>query len=197
MLFKMNMYRLGSERREAERRRIRSMAFLALVVCVNLIVMGLFAQSVFITMESAIAATQTRLHVAQDAMVKMTGNGRTLSDEQRELLRTRIGRASWSSILNAVASDVPNEMWLTRMTLSERRTAGAARTSGLHLEGVVRAPRRDDSSEIVMDFVQRLREDERFAAHFSDVKLSTMDWSSKTDTDLEFEILCQMSNGEE
>lgn len=198
MLFKINMYRLAGERRVAAGRRARSLAFLVLIVCLNAIVIGLVAQSVLVTMDSAIGSTESRLRIAQDAMVKVTGNGRSLSEEQRELLRVRIGRTKWSAVLEDLASLVSNDMWLTRLTLVEKRIgSGTSRTSGLHIEGVVRTSRRDDSSESVMAFVQRLRGNEEFSKDFHEVRLSGMDWSSKTDSDLEFEIFCPIENEEE
>lgn len=193
MIFKVNMYRLRSERALAARRRLRYLALLVFLVGVSIVVTGLFFFAVGMT-NGEIAARSARLEAANVQLLESLGGAAdALSDEELSLIRTRALQTRWSNIMAAVSERAIPELWFTKLKLSEGSLIGSARgrTPGFHLEGRLRAGRKEESLAKLMEFIGVLREEPSFQSSFTEVKLVATRWKQTTDEEyLEFEIFC-------
>jgi hypothetical protein len=197
VFFRINMYRLGGEKRLEARRRVRRVAFLTVILSVNIAVAGLFVFAVILT-GNAVRADEARLTRAQDMLIEYVAeNGGSLTEQQIELLRARTTRVDWSDMLRIVSRLTGRDMWFTRMKLVETEDR-RLRTwlSGLQLEGRLKAGRSEGSHDALMEFLTALREEPAIRRHFEEPKLVGSEWSRGDDGDyLEFEIFCQLADG--
>lgn len=189
------MYRLGGEKRLDARRRIRRLAFLTLILSINIVVAGLFVFAIILT-GSAIRAEEARLERAQDTLIEYVAeNGGSLDDQQVELLRARTTRVNWSVVFRRISRLTGRDIWFTRyklVELEDRRLRG--RMSGLRIEGRLGARRREGSHEELMEFLTALREEPAIRRHFDEPKLVSSEWSTgETGDFLEFEIFCPLA----
>lgn len=197
MLFRINMYRLGRERRLEAQRRLQRVASLAAVVSVNVVVGGLFVFALFLTGKGT-DAREMRLAAAERAVATfMTEQGGPVfSQEQLDLVRTRAGEVRWSTVLRTVARLTPREMWLPRVRFTEAYLGSANdRVMGLRLTGRLKAGREQEGLTRVMDYVAVLRGDPYLQRHFAEPKLVDSTWLSENGKDyLEFDIFCPVLN---
>jgi Tfp pilus assembly protein PilN len=197
VLFKINVYRLRDERAMQERRKLRLLALMVLLVGVSIVVSGLFFFALGLT-NKEIETKQARLIAANEQLLESLGGAATaLSGEELSLVRERAGQVRWSDVMATVSDVAIPELWLTRLRLSEGSLIGSARgrTPGFSLEGRLKAGRREESLEKLMDFISALREEPEFAESFSEIKLVSSRWKQATDDEyLEFEIFCPLAD---
>ena len=196
MIFKINMYRLRSERAVQVRRKLRYLALMVFLVGVSIVVAGLFFFAVGMT-KAEIASRETKLADANAQLVESLGGAaHALSGEELSLIRTRAGQIRWSNILASLSDVAIRELWFTQLRLSEGSLIGSARgrTPGFQMEGRLKAGRKEESLAKLMEFISVLREEPVFAESFSEVKLVASSWRETTDDEyLEFEIFCPLS----
>ncbi len=101
MLFKLNIYRLGEERRLQERNRTRALAVVVLLVGLNFVTMVLYGQALWDT-SRGVTAANARLADAQEVLDQVIEEGGAISEEQIDLLRVRSAQPSWSALLGRV-----------------------------------------------------------------------------------------------
>lgn len=196
MLFKINMYRIRSERAVEVKRNLRYLALLVFLVGVSVAVSGLFAFAVVQT-EQEIATKAARVETANAQLLEAFGaGGDAISDEELSLIRTRAVQIRWSNILAASSKLAIPELWFTQLRFSEGSLVGARdRTPGFHMEGRLRAGRKEESLAKLMEFIAVVRDDPIFEDAFSGVKLVTSRWKQTTEDEyLEFEIFCPLGD---
>jgi hypothetical protein len=195
VIFKINMYRLRSERAMQVRRKLRFLALMVFLVGVSAVVTGLFFFAVGMT-RSEIDSRSVRVTEANEQLLESLGGAAAaLSGEELSLIRTRGGQIRWSNVLAAVSDLAIPELWFTQLRLSEGSLIGSARgrTPGFHMEGRLKAGRKEESLAKLMEFISIVRENPVFVEDFSEVKLVTSRWKETTDDEyLEFEIFCPL-----
>ncbi|MCK4511018.1 hypothetical protein KAW64_04725 [bacterium] len=196
MLFKVNMYRLRSERAVEVKRKLRHLALVVLLVGISVVVSGFFIFAVVLTQQE-IAGKAARIETANVALREALGGATdAISDEDLSLIRTRAVQIRWSNILAASSRLATRELWFTQLRFSEGSLVGArGRTAGFHMKGRLRAGRKEESLARLMEFLAAVREDPLFAESFSEVKLVTSRWKQTTDDEyMEFEIFCPLGD---
>lgn len=196
MLFEINVYRIRNERAVELKRRLRYLALLVFLVGVSIVVSGLFAFAVVQT-EQEIATRAARVETANAQLREALGaGGSAISDEELSLIRTRAAQIRWSNILAASSRLAIPELWFTQLRFSEGSLVGARdRKPGFHMEGRLRAGRKEESLAKLMEFTAVVRDEPVFKEHFSDVKLVSSRWKQTTEDEyLEFEIFCPLGD---
>ena len=196
MLFKVNMYRLRSERAADVKRKLRHLALVVLLVGISVVVSGFFIFAVVLTQQE-IAGKAARIESANASLREALGGATdAISDEELSLIRTRAVQIRWSSILAVSSRLATRELWFTELRLSEGSLVGArGRTAGFHLKGRLRAGRKEESLARLMEFLAAVRDEPLFAESFSEVKLVTSRWKQTTDDEyMEFEIFCPLGD---
>ena len=196
MLFKINMYRLRSERALQVRRKLRNLAVMVLLLGISIVVGGLFIFAVGMTGRE-IASKTERIEVANaELLASLGGAASAITDEQLSLIRLRALETKWSKVLATASRAAIPELWYTQLRLTEGSlVGGAGRTPGVHLEGRLRAGRKEESLAKLMEFIAVLRDEPVFAENFAEVKLVTSRWKESTDDEyLEFEIFCPLKD---
>lgn len=193
MLFRINMYRIGANRRMEAARKVRRLALAVSVVGVNVVLLVLFAQAIFMT-NSGIAAVTRRLESGEEALGELTASGRALTPPQLGILQDRAERTSWSHALVAVADLLGEDATISRMWLGELRGEGRrGKKHAFQMRGSINSGREEESVDALMAFVGELREDGYLSASFEDVRLVSMDWVTAASGEvLQFEIACPM-----
>ena len=196
MLFKINVYRLRGERSKEIKRKLRQIALVVSLLGISIVVSGLFIFALVQTQQKITART-ARVEVANAQLLEaLTAGGHGLSDEELSLIRTRAVQIRWSSILAASSRLAIPELWFTRLRFSEGSLVGSGgRTPGFHMEGRLRAGRKEESLAKLMEFIAVVRDEPVFEEHFSDVKLVSSRWKQTTEDEyLEFEIFCPLGD---
>jgi len=196
VLFKVNMYRLRSERAVEVKRKLRHLALVVFLVGVSIVVSGFFLVAVVRTQQE-MAGKVARIETANAALREALGGATdAISDEELSLIRTRAVQIRWSSILVVSSRLATRELWFTELRLSEGSLVGArGRTAGFHLKGRLRAGRKEESLARLMEFLAAVRDEPLFAESFSEVKLVTSRWKQTTDDEyMEFEIFCPLGD---
>ncbi len=196
MLFKVNMYRLRSERAVEAKRKLRHLATLVFLAGVSIVVSGLFIFAIVLTQQE-ITEKVARIETASAALREVLGGATdAISDEELSLIRTRTVQVKWSDILAACSRLATRELWFTQLRFSEGSLVGArGRTPGFHMKGRLRAGRKEESLAKLMEFLAAVRDEPIFAESFSEVKLVTSRWKLTTDDEyMEFEIFCPLDD---
>ena len=196
MLFRVNMYRLRSERAVEIKRKLRQLALVVFLAGVSIVVSGFFIFAVVLTQQE-LTGKAARVETANVALRELLGRATdAISDEELSLIRTRAARIRWSSILAASSRLATRELWFTQLRLSEGSLVGArSRTPGFHMKGRLRAGRKEESLAKLMEFLVTVRNEPVFAESFSEVKLVTSRWKQTTDDEyMEFEIFCPLGD---
>ncbi len=196
MLFKVNMYRLRSERAVELKRKLRHLALVVFLVGVSVLVSGFFIFAVVLTQQE-IAGKTARIETANAALREALGGATdAISDEELSLIRTRAVQIRWSNVLAGCSRLATRELWFTQLRFSEGSLVGArGRTPGFHMEGRLRAGRKEESLAKLMEFLAVVRGEPFFAESFSEVKLVTSRWKQTTDDEyMEFEIFCPLGD---
>jgi hypothetical protein len=196
LLFRVNMYRQGREKRLEAARRVHRAAIFATVLTVNAVVVGLFVFAVLMS-DRGIAAAETRLGATQQSLAKVVKEqGGKTSDEDLDLFRKRADRVLWSRVMRMIAGLTPKEMWLPRMRLAET-DAGGVRIDGLRISGRMNASSEEDGMRILMEFVNGLRGDPYFRSHFLEPRLLRSTWLTEDGGRfLEFDIFTALKTPE-
>ncbi len=195
MLFKINMYRLRSERAAGVRRKLRSLALVVFLVGVSIVVSGLFIVAVVIT-ERGIASKTARIETANAELREVLGGAaNAISDEQLSLIRTRAVQIRWSNILAASSRLATPKLRFTQLRFSRGSLVGSRdRTAGFHVHGRLWAKRREESAG-PMEFLAAVRADSVFVESFSEIQLVSSRWKQTTDDEyMEFEIFCPLGD---
>jgi len=198
LLFKVNMYRLGREKRREAQMRIRRLATLATIITINIVVVGLFIFAVVLS-GRGIAAKESRLAATQTAVASlMEEQGGARSTEELELVRTRASQVRWSVVFGVVARLTPAEMWFPRLRLTEGVLAGSRRRiPGLRMSGKLKAGKEEEGLSKLMDYVTQLREDPSFKRYFIEPKLMDSSWLNEDGSKfLEFDIFCPIAGAD-
>jgi hypothetical protein len=196
VLFKINVYRLRSERAVEVRRKLRNLAVMVFLVGISVVVAGLFIFAVVMT-EQDIARKSERIAAANEELLETFGGAAdAISDDQLSLIRTRAIQIRWSNILAATSRLATRELWFTQLRFSEGSLIGArGRTPGFHIEGRLKAGRKEESLAELMEFLALVRDEPVISDSFSEVKLINSRWRQSTDDEyLEFEIFCPLIN---
>ena len=197
MLFRINMYPAGRERRASAERRVRQFATLAAVAGVNAAVVVLFLAGLGLS-KQALSVSQTRLAAAQEGIAQILDDqGGAMTNEELDLVRVRAAQVKWSAVMSSVSRVTPREVWLSRMRLTEGvRPGGRDRTPGLRITGTVRAGSEQAGLSLLMKYLAALRDDEYFARHFQDPKLVGSTWLTAEGVNLlEFDAFCPLAVG--
>ncbi len=196
MLFKINMYRLRSERAVEMKRKLRYLALVVFMAGISIVVSGLFVFAVVMTEQEIGRKTERIGEVNAELLSTLGGGTDAISDEQLSLIRTRALQLRWSNLLAASSRLATRELWFTQLSFNEGSlVGGGGRTAGFHLEGRLRAGRKEESLATLMEFLANVRDEPIFAESFSEVKLVTSRWKQSTDDEyLEFEVFCPMGD---
>ncbi len=191
MLFKLNIYRLGEERRLQERNRTRALAVVVLLVGLNFVTMVLYGQALWDT-SRGVTAANARLADAQEVLDQVIEEGGAISEEQIDLLRVRSAQPSWSALLGRVGELTPDNVWYMRVSYAKPIIGSAAGDHSLRIYGQVKAKTRDESVNQLMQYVDTLRADTELAKSFGSATLATMRWTEESDQEylkgLHFEV---------
>lgn len=198
MLFRVNMYRMGHEKRLEAQMRLRRFASFAVLIAVNVVVVGLFVVAVALS-GRGIAARQTRLQATQTALATlMEEQGGDRSAEELELVRTRVSQIRWSVVLEVTARLTPKDMWFPRLMLAQGNLSGTRlQVAGLKMSGHLTARREQEGLTRVMEFLGALREDPSFKRYFREPKLTDSTWIDDEGSHwLEFDIFCPLATAD-
>ncbi len=176
MLFELNIYRLGRERRRETAARARSLGTMVLLAGVSLIMLLIYSQALWST-GRGLDVAQARLENAERAYEAATEEGAGLTPDEMLLLRDRAAQVPWSTVLQRVGELAPSDAWYMRLSLVEGSVLDEVGASGaFHIFGIVKAKGRDESVVELMAFVDALRADAELSRHFRNAKLATMRW---------------------
>lgn len=192
MLFRINMYPAGREKRIEAEARIRRLAGIALVAAVNAVFVVLLLLGAGLSAQ-ALSARQTRLTAAEGAITEiLKEHGGAMTREDLDLVRMRAAQVRWSRILESVARVTPRQVTLSRLKLAEGAPPGSQiRTAGLRLTGKLSAGSEQAGLTALMGFLGALRDDEYFGRHFHDPKLIDSTWLREEGANLlEFDVFC-------
>lgn len=192
MLFRINVYPAGRDKRIEADRRLRRLAVVAVVAAVNAAVIVLFLVAAGLS-KQALSAKQTRLAATEGAITEiLKERGGAMTREDLELVRMRAAQVRWSRILESVARATPHQVWLSRLKLAEGVTPGSQlRTAGLRITGKLKAGSEQAGLTALMGFLGALRDDEYFSRHFHDPKLIDSTWlRDEAGNVLEFDVFC-------
>jgi hypothetical protein len=194
VLFRVNMYRQGREKRLEAVRSVQRVALFAAVLCVNAVVIGLFIFAIAMS-DRGIAAAETRLSATEQALDRVVSEqGGSTSEEELEVVRMRAERVLWSRVMRVVARLTPEQMWLPRMRLTEGDVGGGIRVPGLKLSGRMTAASEEEGVNVLMGFLNALRGDEYFRGHFLEPKLLRSTWLSEDGSRyLEFDVFTPLN----
>jgi len=191
VLFELNIYRLGEERRLQERNRTRALAVVVLLVGLNFVTMALYGQALWSTGRGVIAAS-ARLADVQEVLNQVIDEGGGISEEQVGLLRVRSLQPQWSVLLERIGELTPENVWYMRVSYAKPLLGSAAGDHSLRVYGQVKAKTRDESVNQLMQYVDTLRADAELARSFGSATLATMRWTEESDQDylrgLHFEV---------
>lgn len=196
MLFRINIYPAGREKRIEAERRLKRFASASLVITVNAALAVLLLVAAGLSTQ-AFRAKQTRLAAAEGAVTEiLKEHGGAMTRGDLELVRMRAAQVRWSKILESVARVTPREVWLSRLRLAEGAAPGSQlRTAGLRLTGKLRAGSEQAGLTALMGFLGALRDDEYFSRHFHDPKLIDSTWlRDEAGNILEFDVFCPAEN---
>jgi hypothetical protein len=195
VLFRVNMYRLRSERAKQGRVRLRNLAFVVLLVGISIVSAGFFVFAIWTTNQE-IADSGRRLDEANAELRAELGGATTaLTNDELNLVRVRAAQIRWSDVMSSLSKLTLPEMWFTQLRLSEGSLVGAARgrTAGFHMEGRLKAGKQDESLGKLNQFISAASEDPVFKRSFGEIKLLKASWTTSTDDEyLEFEIFCSL-----
>ena len=193
MLFNVNMCRASIERHETERRRARDIAYSAVVLGVNVIVLVLFLQAIAVT-GSYLESAEAQLISTHRALQQVSEKEGIITSQQIRILQARRARVDWNEALLAIGRLTHQDVWLTRLAVSEGATMGGGDpVAGLRVFGRMKAKREEEGVTMLMSFVQELRADPRFREEFLEATLVTVGWTSDFDEGgVEFEIFCPL-----
>lgn len=192
MRFRINMYRLRSERALEVRRKLRYLALFVFLLGVSVVVAGLFFIAVAMT-EQNIADRAERIESANaELRQSLDGGTDAMTDDELSLIRMRRVQTEWSDVLAALAHAMPDDMWLTRIQRSQGSLVGrGSRTAGLRIEGRLTAGGSQESLEELMEFIAEVKEERVFVESFTAVSLMNSRWETSDDERyLEFDIFC-------
>jgi hypothetical protein len=197
VLFRVNMYRQGRERRLEAVRSVHRVAMFAVVLCVNAVVIGLFIFAIALS-DRGIAAAESRLTATQQALAKVVSEqGGTTSEEELGLVRLRAERVLWSRVMRSVARLTPNEMWLPRVRMTQSDVGAGARVMGLKLSGRMDASNEEEGVRVLMGFLNGLRADPYFREQFLEPKLLRSTWlTEEGERYLEFDVFTPLNTPE-
>lgn len=191
MLFKLNIYRLGEERRLRERNRTRALAVVVLLVGLNVVTMALYAQALWST-NRGLNAANARLSEVQGLMDEVVEEGGAIREEQVQLLRVRSAQPHWSALMGRIGELTPDNVWYMRVSYARPMMGSAAGDHALRIYGQVRAKDRDASVNELMSYVDSLRADPVLSGAFGSATLATMRWTEESDQEylrgLHFEV---------
>ncbi len=191
MLFKLNIYRLGEERRRQERNRTRALAIVVFLVGLNVVTLALYGQALWNT-NRGLAAAEARLTEVQGMVDQVVGEGGAIREEQVQLLQTRSVQPSWSSLMGRLGELTPENVWYMRVSYAKPLSGRGAGDHALRLYGQVKAKDRGESVNDLMELVDTLRADKALATCFGSATLATMRWTEESDHEylrgLHFEI---------
>jgi Tfp pilus assembly protein PilN len=192
VLFRINMYPAGREKRLEAERRIKRLASTAVVAAVGTALIVLFFVAAGLS-KQALSAKQTRLAAAERAITEiLKQHGGAMTREDLELVRMRTAQVRWSRVLESVARATPHQVWLSRIRLAEGATPGSQlATAGLRITGKLKAGSEQAGLAALMGFLGALRDDEYFSLHFHDPKLIDSTWLREEGANiLEFDVFC-------
>jgi Tfp pilus assembly protein PilN len=192
VLFRINMYPAGREKRIEAENRLRRLARIAVLAAVNTALIVLFLVAAGLS-KQALSAKQTRLAASEGAITEiLKQHGGAMTREDLELVRMRAAQVRWSRILASVANATPHEVWLTRLKLAEGAAPGSQlRTTGLRITGKLKAGSEQAGLASLMGFLGTLRDDEYFSRFFHDPKLVDSTWlRDEAANILEFDVFC-------
>ena len=193
MLFRINVHRLGKERRLKARQRIRRVMFASAVIGFNVVLVGMFIVAVMIQSRN-VAVASNRLEATERALAKVViEEGGAASEEEVRLIRKRAMQTRWSEVLLSIASETPDDMWFPRIRLAERRGGGGSGAYGLRLTGRIKAGGEEEGLTNLMSFLGGIREDASFREHFTEARLVDSAWLAEGGEEyLEFEVFCPL-----
>lgn len=197
MLFRINMYPAGRERRVEAQRRFRQLAALVAIAGANALIVVMFLVGLALLRETVVAR-QVRLKTAEQAIGQILNeHGGAMTMEELNLVRTRAAQVRWSAILASVSRVTPPEVSLSRLRLSEGLRPGARdRIAGLRLTGRLKAGSEQAGLSLLMKYLAALREDAFFTRHFLNPRLVDSTWLTEENTNLlEFDIFCPLVKG--
>jgi hypothetical protein len=195
VLFRINVHRLGKERRLKARQRIRRIIFASAIVGVNVVLVGMFVVAVMVQARNVAVASE-RLAATERALAKVViEEGGAASEEEVRLIRKRAMQARWSEILASVAMQTPSDMWFPRMRLAESRSTVTSGAYGLRLTGRIKAGGEEEGLTSLMSFLSAIRDDPVFREHFTEARLVDSAWLAEGGEEyLEFEIFCPLTD---
>ena len=197
MLFKLNIYRLGEERRLQERNRTRALAVVVLLVGLNFVTMALYGQALWNT-SRGVTAANARLADVQEILDEVIDEGGAISEEQVHLLRIRSAQPQWSVLMERIGELTPDNVWYMRVSYVKPAMGSAAGDSFLRIYGQVKAKTRDESVNQLMQYVDTLRADAELARSFGSATLATMRWTEESEQEylrgLHFEVNLPLLN---
>ncbi len=181
MLFELNIYRLGRERRREAAARARSLGAIVLVAGVSFAMLLIYSQALWST-GKGLDVAQARLKGVERAFVTATEEGAGITADELLLLKDRAAQVPWSSVLRRVGELVPSDTWYMRLSLVKKSAFDEAGSAGaFHIYGIVKAKGRDESVIELMGFVDALRADAELSQYFGNAKLATMRWEDDVD----------------
>jgi Tfp pilus assembly protein PilN len=198
VLFRVNMYRKGREKRLEARRRVRRAAMVAAVVSLNVIFAGLFVSALLLS-DRAIAAREVRLTATKEALAEyMAERGSNMTPEEMGLARLRAEQVRWSAVLTILSRVAPKDMWLPYIRLTDSFEQGSPiKVPGLRLTGRLKAKGEEEGLNAVMAFIAALSADSYFSRCFNEPRLVESTWLTESGSHaLEFDVFCALKGPE-
>ncbi len=184
MLFELNIYRLGRERRREAAASARSLGTIVLLAGVSFAMLLIYAQALRST-GKGLDVAQARLENVERAFEVATEEGAGVTADELLLLKDRAALVPWSSMLRRVGELAPPDTWYMRLSLTEASVLNETGAAGaFHIFGIVKAKGRDESVTELMSFMDELRGDAELSRYFRDVRLATMRWEGDVDDTL-------------
>ena len=190
-MFEINVYRETQEqRRRARQRRVRSLILGGIYLALLALFTGTFTLHMLLLRQN-VSAKEEEMREIEGLLVSYKGSDEAVSlDQLRVVSRIKGGQPSWGLRLQDLSSLLPPQMWLTKISLDKKRVDGVQRDV-LEVSGSTYVTEEHGGLTAIVDFLNALREHQRFSEDFESVKLLSSKRSASIEREeLNFKFIC-------
>jgi Tfp pilus assembly protein PilN len=192
-MFEINVHRETLERRRVARRKSMRLLFLrALYVTLVVLFTGLFTFQV-LSLRQNIEARQEEMKEIGEMMARYSPEDLNIpADHMMALLQVKGMSIKWGEKLKRLCALLPEQMWLTQISLKNRIIEGINRNVFV-IQGSTNLQDEHEGLNKVLEFLNSLRNDESFPKGFESIGLLSSKRSMTLEKkQLDFELVCTL-----
>ena len=190
-MFEINVHRENLERMRIARRKSTRMLFLkAFYLTLIILFTALFTFQV-LSLRNNIGARQGEMEEIGEIMAQYSPEDLNMpADHMMVLLQIKGMNIKWGQKMQRLCSLLPEQMWLNEVSLRTRIIEGVNRNV-LLIEGSTNLQDEHEGLNEVLEFLNRLRNDDSFPTGFESISLLSSKRSMTLEKkQLDFELVC-------